>query len=614
MQIGPYILKNKIHDGESTCHFAVQVLYRGRLVAASSSWVFEGTWTFNDLHIVVKLSRSSLQREWVILRRTASPYGIPDAIEWGNIEGWDFLVTEFLGTDLSLFTKLPGPIPPCEITTVVAALVIHNLEHIHHRGIIHCDIKPSNITNLHPPYRDDGVIAPVRDWTISIVDFSLACTVYEHAYPDPIPLGRTIGSLLYMSPWIHRGYRPCRRDDLFSAAVTFLVLCRKESQLKWYDAVCRIGTNTPTAEEHAYIASLKETADLSEFTDLPDVFREFYHYAVTLEYGEDPVYSTWFDKFRGRQPCLDDIAGARLQHLLSKEDLTRDQQELRNLTRRRMLKQEHSPAYLLIRPLPAPTFLPSWLRSCGLTLAVGGYPEFHPRQADQVSLDMHSMVVSKMHEEPYATLRLSVVIISASQHLALTITAMGPPCVEIIKSVASDAFRSNPDVVKPVAEVLSKCPGIIACYAGSELQEPQYMYVVAVWETIQNHLDAVADASVHRKILQGLGAAASSRVYLRHVTFSAEPFVALNAPVTEFATWDLKAGQDREQFLTTLKKLISHIGTFPDSSGLYKGGWGAVVEDEKEWMPATHEAVATIEELKGLAELDLKHAALKKYL
>ncbi|KAJ3519659.1 hypothetical protein NM688_g9269 [Phlebia brevispora] len=300
MEIGPYTLQDMIRESQYALLRCAGVVLRSADAASLSSMVFKGIWSAKNVHVAVKFSRHSLEREWSIMRKLACPAGIPNAIEYLKHEGWEVLVMELAGLDFSLSESFPGVVPIVE-TTLIAALVIHRLEHIHNRGIIHSDIKPSNITYHLSQDKEDELDGPL----ISLIDFGLACIAYEHAHPEPIFSGVTIGSTPYMSPWVHRGYRPCRRDDLFSAAVTFIVLCKGVRQLPWFDMVYRDGEDTLTDEEHVHVASLKETADLHKLAHgkLPDIFIQFYQYVLALKHGDEPAYHTWFNKFLGTPDC-----------------------------------------------------------------------------------------------------------------------------------------------------------------------------------------------------------------------------------------------------------------------------------------------------------------------
>ncbi|KAJ3553803.1 hypothetical protein NM688_g3423 [Phlebia brevispora] len=205
---------------------------------------------------------------------------------------------------------------------------------------------------------------------------------------------------------------------------------------------------------------------------------------------------------------------------------------------------------------------------------------------------------------------------------------MSLPFVEIVKLVVTDAFRADLTLLNPTVELMSQAKGILGIYAGFELQDSQYLYIAVVWQSMQHQLDALADEGVRKKFGETFSAVEASRIFQHRVTFSAEPFTALSAPVTEFATWTVKETKDREQFKVQLQRLSDTIVSYPSSIGIHKGGWGTVVEDEKEMMilmgwdsleifqkasSEARELVPLLDEMKKLADLEIKNAALKKY-
>jgi serine/threonine protein kinase len=101
------------------------------------------------------------------------------------------------------------------------------LKHLHDNGVVHCDIKPSNIgfSSSNEP---------------KLLDFGLANLVASHGSPDgtvPAPPGgqpdppstgdRGVvrGTPPYLSPEVLAGAPPARQDDLWSLGVTLLEAC-----------------------------------------------------------------------------------------------------------------------------------------------------------------------------------------------------------------------------------------------------------------------------------------------------------------------------------------------------------------------------------------------------
>ncbi|KAJ3533693.1 hypothetical protein NM688_g7245 [Phlebia brevispora] len=272
MQIGPYTLQDLIHE-------------------TSSCLVFDGIWSAENVRLAVKFSQrpaGKLRREYEILCILRYPTGIPDAIKHLVVDGWEVLVMEHTGLNLSIVANNPGVVPLSKLRCIFASVPAWSIFIEEVSYIV-------TLNRLTSPRMTHMTVW--RDQAQFLISFSLACAVYEHEESDLIRCDMVIGSLLYMSPWVHKGYRPCRRDDLFSAAVTFLAFCKGEDKLHWYKVVHEIGDDAPTMEQHAHIASLKTTADLQEFSDLPPVFCQFYQYALALEFGEKPRYHTWFNMF-----------------------------------------------------------------------------------------------------------------------------------------------------------------------------------------------------------------------------------------------------------------------------------------------------------------------------
>lgn len=88
------------------------------------------------------------------------------------------------------------------------AQVCDGLSFIHARGLLHRDVKPSNV-----------LVTPARKAVL--VDFGLAKHVYDDQITDH---GRVVGTYRYMSPEQARGDALDRRSDLYSLGVTLYEL------------------------------------------------------------------------------------------------------------------------------------------------------------------------------------------------------------------------------------------------------------------------------------------------------------------------------------------------------------------------------------------------------
>jgi tetratricopeptide (TPR) repeat protein len=127
--------------------------------------------------------------------------------EFGNQEGVDFLVTEYI-PGITLNTKLlAGPLPQQEAVNLAMQLA-HALEAAHEQGVVHRDLKPANLR----------ITAKGQ---LKVLDFGLAKLARpldaslptENLGENPI----LSGTLPYMSPEQVRGQHVDERSDIWAA-------------------------------------------------------------------------------------------------------------------------------------------------------------------------------------------------------------------------------------------------------------------------------------------------------------------------------------------------------------------------------------------------------------
>ena len=150
------------------------------------------------------------QREWDAIGKLKHP-NIVQAYDAGIEGNQPYLVMEFLeGSDLSRYIKDNGTISvrrACEIIQQAAC----GLQHAHDAGVIHRDVKPSNLW-LTP------------EGTVKILDLGLA------RFPDhenhETTTGCIVGSPGFISPEQSRGNPIDERSDIYSLGCTFYFLLR----------------------------------------------------------------------------------------------------------------------------------------------------------------------------------------------------------------------------------------------------------------------------------------------------------------------------------------------------------------------------------------------------
>jgi formylglycine-generating enzyme required for sulfatase activity len=123
----------------------------------------------------------------------------------GEVAERPYLVSELIrGRPLS---ELPRPRPWAEVLTLGLELA-RGLAAAHRRGVIHCDVKPTNVM-----VTDDGVP--------KLVDFGLARVVQERDAGG----GGPVGTPDYMAPEVWAGHGTSRRSDVYSLGALLFELC-----------------------------------------------------------------------------------------------------------------------------------------------------------------------------------------------------------------------------------------------------------------------------------------------------------------------------------------------------------------------------------------------------
>ncbi len=173
--------------------------------------VYEGVDPFLKRRVAIKTCTSEAKELRERFFREAEIAGklqhrhIVTVHDFGIHEEIPYLVQEFLsGHDLDQLIARRKFIPPLRKIDILLD-VARGLEHAHHKGVIHRDIKPGNIRIL-----DDG--------SAKILDFGIAklANVASHLTRT----GMTVGTAAYLPPEQIRGAEVDHRADIFSFGVT----------------------------------------------------------------------------------------------------------------------------------------------------------------------------------------------------------------------------------------------------------------------------------------------------------------------------------------------------------------------------------------------------------
>jgi hypothetical protein len=195
-------------------------LITGRIGRGGMGMVYRGLDEALEREVAVKTltlegsfdaeSRRRFEVEAKAAARLQHP-NIVTVYELGTDRGLPFIAMEMLpGEDLEALLRSGEAMPLAEKLDVVVQ-VCRGLAYAHERGIVHRDVKPSNVRLL-------------ADGTAKIMDFGIAKLGATHLTKT----GMMVGTVLYMSPEQVRGLPLDGRSDVFSAGVILYELLTGE--------------------------------------------------------------------------------------------------------------------------------------------------------------------------------------------------------------------------------------------------------------------------------------------------------------------------------------------------------------------------------------------------
>lgn len=165
--------------------------------------------------------------------------------------------------------------------------VIHTLSYIHSHFVIHRDIKPDNLM--------------VRGDTIVLIDFGLSSIFAGedgiHNPENSLPKWGIIGSPKYISPFVHVGVEPSRRDDMISLGYIFIefVMGGVLWDIQGIDDYAKNGDAIKTFNpRNRKILAKKGLDNLSWMTTSTNCHYlfEYLKECYSLTYAESPDYSS----------------------------------------------------------------------------------------------------------------------------------------------------------------------------------------------------------------------------------------------------------------------------------------------------------------------------------
>jgi tRNA A-37 threonylcarbamoyl transferase component Bud32 len=187
----------RAHDGEHERDVALKVLHP--------------QWARDEEY------RLRFRREARIAARLNEPHVIP-IHRFGEIDGQLFLDMRLVeGETLDSLLRRGGPLDPVRAVDLVGQ-VARALDAAHAGGLVHRDVKPSNVLLAARADGADLTSAAAGEDFAYLADFGIARAAGEVTGPSLTATGTAIGSLEYMAPERFRAAAPDARSDVYSLA------------------------------------------------------------------------------------------------------------------------------------------------------------------------------------------------------------------------------------------------------------------------------------------------------------------------------------------------------------------------------------------------------------
>jgi serine/threonine protein kinase len=254
-----------------------------RIGSGAFGLIFSAKNVNTDEIVAVKLEPTAqadtLTHEAAVLQHLSGIPGIPTLRYYGIPDHNRYMVIDLYDKTLQTVSYDYKKAVPVALVRAYALQMMQILSAVHEKGFVHRDIKPENF------------MIKRGDQTLYLIDFGLARTYIDSETKmhrkNRIRAANADGKISvtgtsrYISPNVHEGNEPSRRDDLISAMYVISYLLK--GSLPWKTS----GSN----ESDALVEMKKKILPEELFLGLPNSYVDIFKYLSSLPYDQKPDYA-----------------------------------------------------------------------------------------------------------------------------------------------------------------------------------------------------------------------------------------------------------------------------------------------------------------------------------
>lgn len=263
-----------------------------RIGSGAFGLIFSAKNVNTDEVVAVKLEPTAqtdtLTHEAAVLQHLSNIPGIPTLRYYGIPDHNRYMVIDLYDKTLQTVSYEYKKAVPVALVRAYALQMTQILSAVHEKGFVHRDIKPENfmIKRRDGDNRDGDDASPLY-----LIDFGLARTYIDSETKmhranriraaDIDGKISVTGTSRYISPNVHEGNEPSRRDDLISAMYVISYLLK--GSLPWKTS----GSN----DSQALVEMKKKIRSEELFLGLPASYVDIFKYLSALPYDQKPDYA-----------------------------------------------------------------------------------------------------------------------------------------------------------------------------------------------------------------------------------------------------------------------------------------------------------------------------------